>query len=177
MNLLDGGLIDLANYWMTYYAASLGTTEQVIPPVVVVVGHQADAIASYDGEDVDGLPHTVACLVYPCDAVRVVVLYSTPTGLLVCWAHTLATNESVATVMARRMTEDGNALWTNVGDPGAALFDHLHAAAHDFDRFDLEPDEHELREGALETLRTTPMEDAVVSLHEPGYILSGMESE
>lgn len=128
---MSGDLELLADYWSMLFAVRADESEQPLPPLCVVTGAEADAVASWlgDGSDVPSLAHLMGMLVYPCDAIHVVGCFASmaviiaedddvPEGVgaddprsqlaITCWAHTIPTSETEVRVVVRHIADDGS---------------------------------------------------------------------
>jgi len=168
---MSGTVETLTNYWAEVYASEF---EGAAEPIIAVVGHASDMIASADkfGDNpIDNLAFMAGFLTYPCDATYITCIqpvYGLPSEdgtvpeevaeidmhlAIVAWTHAIPTREFATAMHVRHLLDDGTSTWEHVNLTGQeTLFDPVVAAMHDYDRFEPHPNDERLRKFALDTV-------------------------
>lgn len=164
----------LARYWVERYAQAIqDDPDMEQPPVIGIVGAQADAIGTADAfgtTETENLAFLAGYLGYPCDAAYIaaawevtgVELYEPrdiePTDLrrsVLAWAHCVPTRETKVLILLGHLTDNGRMKWLPVDI--SESFDHdmfvgIEYAAHDFEKFPPQQDDHVARRVARDLI-------------------------
>jgi hypothetical protein len=148
----------LARYWVERYAKAIqDNPEDEQPPVIGVVGAQADAIGTADmfgDTEIENLAFLAGYLGFPCDAAYIAAAWE-GTGIelvgdlddigvhdmrrsVMAWVHCIPTRETKVLVLLGHVTDNGRMAWLPVDvseSSGHRMFTGIEYAAHDFEKF------------------------------------------
>lgn len=154
----------LARYWVERYATAIqDDPDMEQPPVIGVIGAQADAIGTADAfgdTEVENLAFLAGYLGYPCDAAYIAAAWEV-TGVelheprdigpadmrrsVLAWAHCVPTRETKVLILIGHIGDNGRMKWVPVDVSESFehdLFTGIEYAAHDFEKFPPQEGDH-----------------------------------